>query len=858
MVARGKVEESRHDRTRAALSAELHSHTIPFFTLPSLLRSYYAHVPVTSIIKPHKSQYRMVESLEDKSRSVQERTFCKWYRNNLSSSDTFRLPHRRLNTKLEMAGYPPMTSLVRDLSDGVRLIQLMEIMGDVNLGRYNKSPRMRVQKAENVSKALDFITSRGVKLMNIGPEDIVDGNIKLILGMIWTLILRFTIADISEEGLSAKDGLLLWCQRKTEPYKEVDVQDFSLSWSDGLALCALIHCHRPDLLDYDRLDKSDRHGNTRLAFTVAAQHLGIPQLLEVEDLCDASRPDEKSVMTYIASFFHAFSSMDQAETVSRRVEKFAELMQSVWVSRNDYERRVRLLLVALSEIQTNWAASAFTGTYPDAKHHSNDFNAYKQTTKRTWVVEKQDVATLFGNVQTKLRTYGLREYVPPPELTLAEVDAAWTSLLASEARRSRAINAQIRQIKERLRKSFADLANDFEHRLRTISSALAALEGPLEVQQQRVEEIKTRLPAVSEDLAKVAAAEAECNAANVEENDYTVFTCQDLEFELELVEQSIAKKMAFIDNQIVSRNLTNLTPAQLEQFESTFRYFDKDETNTLSQSEMAAALASLGIVYSDEDLDFIFDQLTSDYGAINFEAFINLLVDITEDQTSPEQLREAFRGIAADKVTLSAPYVTELDLRLHHLPAASIEYLSEVMPRAQKDSTAGDAEYYDYELWLDNVSNQVQPHTLPSPHQLPTMASGVTVNPDCLDQFSVLKLKKTFKYIIFALNKENTEIVVEKTSASQDYEEFIKDLPETECRWAIYDLEFEKEGGGKRNKIVFYSWSPDDAKVRAKMVAASSKDALRRSLVGIAVEVQGTDFSEIAYEVVLDKANKGA
>ncbi|KAF7299650.1 hypothetical protein HMN09_00970400 [Mycena chlorophos] len=615
-------------------------------------------------------------SLEDKTRSVQERTFCKW-----------------LNTKLEMAGYPPIKSLVADLSDGVRLIQLMEIMGDVNLGRYNKNPRMRVQKAENVSKALDFITSRGVKLTNIGPEDIVDGNITLILGMIWTLILRFTIADISEEGLSAKDGLLLWCQRKTEPYKEVDVRDFSLSWSDGLALCALIHCHRPDLLDYDKLDKSDRHGNTRLAFMVAAEHLGIPQLLEVEDLCDVAKPDDKSVMAYIASFFHAFSSMDQAETVSRRVEKFAELMQSVWVSKNDYERRVRLLLAALAQTQTDWAGSTFSGTYSDAMKHSTDFNTYKQTTKRTWVVEKQDVATLFGNVQTKLRTYGLREYVPPPELTLAEVDAAWTALLASEARRSRTINAQIRQIKESLRKSFADIANDFEHRLRTISSALAALEGPLEVQQQRVEEIKARIPAVAEDLTKVAAAEEECKAANVEENDYTVFTYQDLEFELELVEQNVAKKMAFIDNQIVSRNMTNLTPAQLEQFESTFRYFDKDETNTLSQSEMAAALASLGIVYSDQDMDYIYDQLLSDYGAINFEAFINLLVDITEDQTSPEQLRESFRGIAADK-----PYVTELDLRLAHLPAASIEYLREVMPRAAQDA-AGEPEY-DYESWI--------------------------------------------------------------------------------------------------------------------------------------------------------------
>ncbi|EEB93822.1 hypothetical protein MPER_07475 [Moniliophthora perniciosa FA553] len=81
----------------------------------------------------------------------------------------------RLNTKLETNGYPPMSSLVKDLSDGVRLIQLMEIMGDTSNSRYNKSPRMRIQKAENVNKALEFITSRGVKLTNIGPEGMYSG-----------------------------------------------------------------------------------------------------------------------------------------------------------------------------------------------------------------------------------------------------------------------------------------------------------------------------------------------------------------------------------------------------------------------------------------------------------------------------------------------------------------------------------------------------------------------------------------------------------------------------------------------------------------------------------------------------------
>jgi len=72
--------------------------------------------------------------------------------------------------------------------------------------------------------------------------------------------------------------------------------------------------------------------------------------------------------------------------------------------------------------------------------------------------------------------------------------------------------------------------------------------------------------------------------------------------------------------------MSNLTPAQLEEFESTFRYFDKDGTNTLNLAEMIAALASLGIVYSEEDMDLIYDQLVSEYGAVTFEAFINLLV----------------------------------------------------------------------------------------------------------------------------------------------------------------------------------------------------------------------------------------
>jgi chromosome segregation ATPase len=105
------------------------------------------------------------------------------------------------------------------------------------------------------------------------------------------------------------------------------------------------------------------------------------------------------------------------------------------------------------------------------------------------------------------------------------------------------------RIQETLRRKFAALADGFRERLRAVSLELSAVEGPLEEQQRQIETIQTRIPALSEALGTVEVAEAECVAAKVEENDYTVFTCQDLEFELELVVQSIAKKIAFIDNQ---------------------------------------------------------------------------------------------------------------------------------------------------------------------------------------------------------------------------------------------------------------------------------------------------------------------
>lgn len=115
---------------------------------------------------------------------------------------------------------------------------LLEVISGETLPKPDRG-KMRFHKIANVNKALDFIASKGVHLVSIGAEEIVDGNLKMTLGMIWTIILRFAIQDISVEEMTAKEGLLLWCQRKTAPYKNVNVQNFHLSFKVIFGLCLI-------------------------------------------------------------------------------------------------------------------------------------------------------------------------------------------------------------------------------------------------------------------------------------------------------------------------------------------------------------------------------------------------------------------------------------------------------------------------------------------------------------------------------------------------------------------------------------------------------------------------------------------
>ncbi|KAK2600321.1 alpha-actinin [Conoideocrella luteorostrata] len=614
--------------------------------------------------------------------NVQQKTFTKW-----------------LNTKLVSRDLE-VKDLVSDFSDGVMLIHLLESLSNESLGRYASKPKLRVQKFENANLALLFIKSRGIQMTNIGAEDIVDGNRKIILGLIWTLILRFTISDINEEGMSAKEGLLLWCQRKTACYDEVEVRDFSASWNDGLAFCALLDIHRPDLIDFDSLDKSDHRGNMQLAFDIANEEIGIPRLLDVEDVCDVAKPDERSLMTYIAYWFHAFSQMEKVENAGRRVEKFVNNMQGAWEMQSAYEKRMKKLLEALRLQVKEWKLAKFEGTYADAKAQAKDFAGYKRGQKRVWVAEKSDLATLLGNIKTKLGTYRLRPYDPPAELNLETLDLEWKTLTKTEMTRAQLINETIRDIKNALRKLFAEKANHFAKALNTIQVAISSLDGDVEDQWHHAKQISNSLAPMDQFLEAIEAVDAKCYEANIEENDFTTYTYDELAYELGLVKSSVQKKSAFLENQMVARNMTNLTPIQLEEFESVFRHFDRDDSNSLHELEFGAALASLGLVFSEDEMHDYFMETSNGRDEVTFEQFIRFMVDVTEDQNTAEQVFQSFREVADGK-----PYVTEMDLRHSLVPDEVIDKLVEIMPSHKGPDMSQDRgqPQYDYISFMEKM-----------------------------------------------------------------------------------------------------------------------------------------------------------
>ncbi|XP_057182522.1 alpha-actinin-4 isoform X4 [Triplophysa rosa] len=422
----------------------------------------------------------------------QRKTFTAWCNSHLRKSGT------------------QIDNIEEDFRDGLKLMLLLEVISGERLPKPERG-KMRVHKINNVNKALDFIASKGVKLVSIGAEEIVDGNAKMTLGMIWTIILRFAIQDISVEETSAKEGLLLWCQRKTAPYKNVNVQNFHISWKDGLAFNALIHRHRPELIDYDKLRKDDPVTNLNNAFEVAERYLDIPKMLDAEDIVGTLRPDEKAIMTYVSCFYHAFSGAQKAETAANRICKVLAVNQENEHLMEDYEKLASDLLEWIRRTIPWLENRAPEKTMTEMQQKLEDFRDYRRVHKPPKVQEKCQLEINFNTLQTKLRLSNRPAFMPSEGRMVSDINGAWHKLegaekgyeewLLNEIRRLERLDHLAEKFRQKaaIHESWTDgkevmlTQNDYEtatlSEIKALLKKHEAFESDLAAHQDRVEQI---------------------------------------------------------------------------------------------------------------------------------------------------------------------------------------------------------------------------------------------------------------------------------------------------------------------------------------------------------------------------------
>ncbi|XP_050565797.1 utrophin isoform X2 [Cygnus atratus] len=220
-----------------------------------------------------------------------------------------------------------------DLKDGRKLLDLLEGLTGKPLPKERGSTR--VHALNNVNRVLQVLHQNNVELVNIGGTDIVDGNHKLTLGLLWSIILHWQVKDVMKNIMSdlqqtnSEKILLSWVRQSSRPYSQVNVLNFTTSWADGLAFNAVIHRHRPELFSWDEVMKMSPVERLEHAFSIAKNHLEIEKLLDPEDVA-VQLPDKKSIIMYLTSLFEVLpkqvtmEDIREVETLPRRYKQECE------------------------------------------------------------------------------------------------------------------------------------------------------------------------------------------------------------------------------------------------------------------------------------------------------------------------------------------------------------------------------------------------------------------------------------------------------------------------------------------------------------------------------------------------------
>ncbi|XP_054239836.1 dystonin isoform X2 [Indicator indicator] len=396
---------------------------------------------------------RAVLRIADERDKVQKKTFTKWINQHL------------------MKVRKHVNDLYEDLRDGHNLISLLEVLSGDTLPR--EKGRMRFHRLQNVQIALDYLKKRQVKLVNIRNDDITDGNPKLTLGLIWTIILHFQISDIhvtgESEDMSAKERLLLWSQQTTEGYAGIRCENFTTCWRDGRLFNAIIHKYRPDLIDMNTVAVQSNHANLEHAFFVA-EKLGVARLLDPEDV-DVSSPDEKSVITYVSSLYDAFPKVPEGgEGIS------ANDVEVKWV---EYQNMVNYLMQWIRHHVAIMSDRTFPNNPVELKALYNQYLQFKEREIPPKETDKSKIKRLYKLLEVWIEFGRIKL---PQGYHPNDIEKEWGKLIIAMLEREKTLRPEVERLE-----ILQQIANRIQRDSQSCESKLILARNALQSDAKRLE-----------------------------------------------------------------------------------------------------------------------------------------------------------------------------------------------------------------------------------------------------------------------------------------------------------------------------------------------------------------------------------
>lgn len=370
----------------------------------------------------------------------------------MSSKDWEKLQRkvfsRWVNQKLVLSRGIKIDDIVESAADPHILISLVEVLSEKKCTyKIASPPKGRIQAVEGANYALKFIFEDCHVELKLKPngESIIDKDEKSTLAVLWAVMLKFLKFGDEGDGLDAKGSLLLWVNNQVSGHGIKPLTSFGKEWHDGLALCAIVHKHRPKLINWDGLNKSDSRACIQAAFDAAEKYFGLEQYLTVDEFL---KLDEKSMLIYVSEYYLGVAEQRKIDLAARRIGKLVKLTVENDALRAEFNSRSAELLQIMKRVEVILEDRTIDNTMEGAKRRLEQFYEYKANDKNQIIEHQLSLESLFNNLAMRLAHNKRPEFKPAPGCSLKEVAAAVAHLEECEVERKVALHKELnRQIK---------------------------------------------------------------------------------------------------------------------------------------------------------------------------------------------------------------------------------------------------------------------------------------------------------------------------------------------------------------------------------------------------------------------------